>query len=142
MSIKIICRSAFFIIGFLFLNTPSSQAQFATRKISKKQQSYIDSLKQVEYNYIFPILGQQAYKQGFDIPYPAGLMLNYIWMDQGIIIDNFQMGIPKTKASPYNLLTLLALETTETRPMPTTSDQTSGFSLSLMCMGYLAPEGH
>jgi len=70
-----------------------SEAQYATRELSKKREAYIDSLKQVEYNYIFPILGQQAYSRGFDIPYPAGLMGNYIWMKQGIIIDNFQLGI-------------------------------------------------
>ena len=33
------------------------------------------------------------YKRGFDIPYPAGAMANYIWMKQGIVIDNFHMGI-------------------------------------------------
>jgi hypothetical protein len=70
-----------------------SKAQYASRKISKKQLAYTDSLKQVEYNHIFPILGQQAYKRGFDIPYPAGLMANYIWMKQGIVIENFQLGI-------------------------------------------------
>jgi hypothetical protein len=81
------------IIGMLFLTGLDGHGQYAQRKISKKQQAYIDSLKLVEYDYVFPVLGQQAYKQGFDIPYPAGIMANYIWMDQGIIIDNFQLGI-------------------------------------------------
>lgn len=70
-----------------------AEAQYANRKLSKNQQAYIDSLKQVEYNYIFPIGGQQAYSRGFDIPYPVGLMVNYIHMDQGILIDNFQLGL-------------------------------------------------
>jgi len=81
---------------FLLLSTiinGSIEAQYASRKISKKQQAYTDSLKQVEYNYIFPILGQQVYRRGFDIPYPAGLMGNFIWMKQGIVIENFQLGI-------------------------------------------------
>jgi len=80
------------ILALLFF-TESLNAQYASRKISKKQQVYTDSLKNVEYNYIFPILGQQAYARGFDIPYPAGLMANYIWMKQGIVIENFQLGI-------------------------------------------------
>ena len=67
--------------------------QGATRKLSKKQEAYVDSLKHIEYNYIFPILGQRAYSRGFDIPYPAGLMANFIWMRQGIIIENMQLGI-------------------------------------------------
>jgi hypothetical protein len=56
-------------------------------------QAYTDSLKQHEYKAIFPILGKKAYQRGFDLPYPAGLMANYIWMKQGIIMDNFQLGI-------------------------------------------------
>ncbi len=79
-------------VMLLFINL-STEAQYSTRKISKKQQAYTDSLKQVEYNYIFPILGQQAYKRGFDLPYPAGAMANYIWMKQGILLENFQLGV-------------------------------------------------
>ena len=58
-----------------------------------KYQAYTDSLKQVEYNYVFPFLGQGAYKSGFDLPYPVGIMVNYIQMDQGILIDNFRLGL-------------------------------------------------
>lgn len=60
-----------------FLPDPPN-AQYATKKVSKKQQAYTDSLKTYEYDYIFPVLGQQAYKQGFDIPYSVGIMANYI----------------------------------------------------------------
>ena len=81
------------VIMMLSFYNENSNAQHTSRKISKKQQAYTDSLKQVEYNYFFPILGQQAYSRGFDIPYPAGLMANYIWMKQGIVIENFQLGI-------------------------------------------------
>jgi hypothetical protein len=77
----------------IFATVSIASAQYASRKLSKKQIEYTDSLKAVEYNYVFPILGQQAYKKGFDIPYPAGGMVNYIWMKQGIVIDNFQLGI-------------------------------------------------
>jgi hypothetical protein len=47
----------------------------------------------VKYDYIFPALGQKVYKAGFDIPYPIGLMGNYIWLDQGVVIDNMQLGL-------------------------------------------------
>ncbi len=79
------------VITFLFIN--QINAQYATTKVRSKHEVYKDSLKQVEYNYTFPILGQGAYKKGFDIPYPAGLMGNYMWMDQGITIDNMQLGL-------------------------------------------------
>jgi hypothetical protein len=47
----------------------------------------------VEYNYTFPILGQGADKKGFDIPYPAGILGNYMWLKQNIVIDNLQLGL-------------------------------------------------
>ena len=69
-----------------------SQAQYTSKKVRKKYQSYEDSLKQVKYNYVFPFLGQGAYSKGFDIPYPIGFMANFFWADQGILIDNLQLG--------------------------------------------------
>ena len=90
---RIPIQTGIMVLMLLSFFNESSNAQYASRKISKKQQAYTDSLKQVEYNYIFPILGQQAYSRGFDIPYPAGLMANYIWMKQGIVLENLQLGI-------------------------------------------------
>ncbi len=89
---KLKARVFAIIVGCIIITTVHSSAQYATRKLSKKQEAYIDSIKQIDYPYIFPILGQGAYKRGFDIPYPVGAMGNYIWMKQGIVIDNFQLG--------------------------------------------------
>lgn len=77
----------------LLLFVLTASAQYATKKVMKKKQAYTDSIKQVQYDYLFPILGQKVYKKGFDIPYPVGLMGNFIWLDQGIIIDNMQLGL-------------------------------------------------
>lgn len=68
-------------------------SQYSTKKILSKNEAYTDSIKNVDYKYVFPILGQGAYKKGFDIPYPMGIMGNYIWMDQGISITNLQLGL-------------------------------------------------
>tara|TARA_R110002050_G_scaffold195593_1_gene330458 strand:+ start:67249 stop:68169 length:921 start_codon:yes stop_codon:yes gene_type:complete len=38
-------------------------------------------------------MGAGAYKKGFDIPYPLGVMANVIWMRQSITIDNMQLGL-------------------------------------------------
>ncbi len=84
----------------LFLLSFTVSAQFATRKVSKKEKAYTDSLKQVDYKYIFPILGQKTYKAGFDIPYPVGIMTNYLWMDQGLLIDNFELGFNDSPLVP------------------------------------------
>ena len=80
-----------FLITAGIVNTV--QAQYATKKVKTKHQLYTDSLKAVKYDFMFPILGQAAYKQGFDIPYPIGMMANYMWLEQGIVIDNMELGL-------------------------------------------------
>lgn len=86
-----------FKIGFeiflLFFISLHLNAQYTTTKVMTKHEAYTDSIKNVEYNYIFPFLGQGAYKKGFDIPYPAGIMGNYFWSKQGLLIENFELGI-------------------------------------------------
>ena len=84
--------SIFTILSF-FLMSQTGLAQYSSKKIKSKHEVYTDSLKKVECNYIFPIWGQGAYQQGFDIPYPIGIMTNFLWMDQGLIIDNMQLGL-------------------------------------------------
>ena len=90
---KVIYKISILTTLFLFLLASQSQAQYVTKKVKSKHQIYTDSLKNVEYNYVFPILGQGAYSKGFDIPYPIGIMSNFIWMDQGIDITNMQLGL-------------------------------------------------
>lgn len=86
-------QQLFLIAIALLFSVNLSYGQYVSTKVNSRHQIYTDSLKNVEYKYLFPILGQGAYKKGFDIPYPAGLMANYMWMDQGITIDNLQLGL-------------------------------------------------
>ncbi len=86
-------RITLLVLLGIFLYSNQSHAQYASTKVKSKHQIYTDSLKQVEYNYLFPILGQGAYTKGFDIPYPAGLMANYMLMDQSLVFDKLQLGI-------------------------------------------------
>jgi len=81
------------LIALLFLVIPFANAQYANKKVKSKHQQYTDSLKTIEYDRILPIWGAGTYKKGFDIPYPMGAMVNYIWMDQGLLFENFQLGI-------------------------------------------------
>lgn len=81
----------FTILITLFV-IPSGFAQYSTKKVRSVHEAYTDSLKQVEYNYIFPIWGQKVYQKGFDIPYPVGFMANSVWMKQDLVFTNFQLG--------------------------------------------------
>lgn len=81
------------ILALFLIFSLNVSAQYATKKVLKKKQAYTDSIRQVNYPYLFPIWGQKAYKRGFDLPFPIGIMGNYIWLDQGIVIDNMQLGL-------------------------------------------------
>jgi hypothetical protein len=83
----------YLFVLFLLANALTSLAQYSQVELSKKQQHYTDSLKKVVYNHTFPLLGQKAYKMGVDIPYPAGVMTNYFYANQGLIIENLQLGL-------------------------------------------------
>lgn len=88
----IIYRLSLLITLFLFLSI-SLQAQYASKKVRSVHEAYTDSLKNVDYDYIFPFLGKGTYKKGFDIPYPVGIMGNFMRLNQGIVIDDFQLGL-------------------------------------------------
>ena len=68
-------------------------AQYPSTKVKSKFDAYTDSLKQVEYTNVFPLLGQEAYNRGIDIPYPTGIMGNFMWMKQGVLLNNLQLGL-------------------------------------------------
>ncbi|MFC5195506.1 hypothetical protein ACFPH8_09220 [Bizionia hallyeonensis] len=84
----LIISSLFAFVCFNFV-----QAQQPSTKVREKFETYRDSLKQVTYNYTFPVFGQGAYNKGFDIPYPVGIMGNFMFMEQGITVDNLQLGL-------------------------------------------------
>ena len=86
-------NSTISIIIVLFFGIYGAHSQYTTTKIKSKHQAYTDSLKQVDYRNIFPVFGKKAYKKGFDIPYPTGVMFNYFYAKQGLIIDNLQLGL-------------------------------------------------
>ncbi len=86
-------KAAFLFLLALLIPIAALRGQYVNTTVKTKNQAYTDSLKQVEYNYTFPILGQGAYKKGFDIPYPAGIMGNYMWLKQNLVFENLQLGL-------------------------------------------------
>jgi len=89
----IVKKTTFLFLLALLIPVTTLWGQYINTKVKSKHETYTDSLKQVEYDYIFPILGQGAYKKGFDIPYPAGLMANFMWLQQNLVFDNMQLGV-------------------------------------------------
>jgi len=71
----------------------STEAQvYSDKVVGKKHAEFSDSLKTTEYPYILPILGKKAAKMGFDLPYSAGLGVNYVWQRSELVIENLSVG--------------------------------------------------
>jgi len=74
---------------------------YSNKVVGKKNADAIDSIKKSEYPYSLPIWGAKATKRGFNLPYSAGLSMQYIWQKSDLIIDNLQIGF--NNGPLYNL---------------------------------------
>jgi hypothetical protein len=81
------------IVLFLAFSNQLSAQVFSDKVVGKRNQTLSDSIKSIEYPYVLPILGKKAAKAGFDLPYSAGLGINYLWQKSDITINNLKVGI-------------------------------------------------
>jgi hypothetical protein len=85
--------SCFLLTVFLLMGRRQTTAQYTTDKVvGQKNVSLADSLKKVTYPYLLPVWGQKVINKGFDLPFPVGLSVQYVWQESDIIIDNLQVG--------------------------------------------------
>jgi len=85
---KLVC-----IACFLVFVSPLVLAQTYSNKIvGEKNSELLDSLKQLEYPYALPIWGEKVTQLGFDLPYSAGLSVQYLWQESDIVINNLMVG--------------------------------------------------
>jgi hypothetical protein len=86
-------RNVFFSIIVIILTSVNVTAQVYTNKVvGEKNAEYVDSLKATEYPYSLPIWGAKAAAAGYDLPYSAGLGINYLWQESDLIIENLFVG--------------------------------------------------
>ncbi|GAO40996.1 hypothetical protein [Flavihumibacter petaseus] len=83
--------STLFVALILILGKLSAQYS-ADMVVGKKNLDTRDSMKTASYPYILPIWGQKATNKGFNLPYSAGLSMQYIYQQSDIIINNLQVG--------------------------------------------------
>ena len=65
---------------------------YSNMEVGAKNEKFIDSLKSSEYPYVLPIWGKKATKAGFNLPYSAGINVNYLWQESELTIENLQVG--------------------------------------------------
>lgn len=85
----------------LFVFTNLTAQVYSDKVVGKKNAALADSLKQSDYPYALPIWGDKATKLGFDLPYSAGLSVQYLWQESEIVINNLSVGF--NNGPQYNL---------------------------------------
>jgi len=72
---------------------------FSDRDNLQSQKDSATKAKANEYPYLLPILGKKATAAGFNLPYSAGIGVNYLYQKSDLIINNLEIGFnngPKT----------------------------------------------
>ncbi len=84
----------FYKIAFvLLLFSVETFGQVYTDKVvGKKNTELLDSLKVQEYPYALPIWGEKVTQKGYNLPYSAGVSLNYFWSESDLSISNLSIG--------------------------------------------------
>ena len=80
----------------------SVEAQVYTNKpVGAKSEPLVDSLKTTPYPYALPIWGEKAAALGFDLPYSAGLSVNYLTQESELVLQNLVVGF--NNGPQYNI---------------------------------------
>jgi hypothetical protein len=80
------------VITLLFITVQVNAQVYTNKVVGAKNETLIDSLKATEYPYALPILGAKATARGYDLPYSAGIGVNYLWTESSLIIENLFVG--------------------------------------------------
>ncbi|MHC1777966.1 MAG: hypothetical protein AB9834_21375 [Lentimicrobium sp.] len=86
-------KSKLLIVAISLMLTCQSFGQVYTNKeVGKKNEALADSLKASEYPYSLPIWGAKVTAKGYNLPYSAGISVNYLQQESALIIDNLFVG--------------------------------------------------
>jgi hypothetical protein len=84
-----------------FLSASTFAQVYSDKVVGKKNEAVVDSLKIAKYPYALPIWGEKVTQMGYNLPYSAGLSVNYFWQESDITIDNLYVGF--NNGPQYNL---------------------------------------
>jgi len=90
-----------FLVFTLFVLAPAAAQVYSDKVVGKKNASLSDSIKVKPYPYALPIWGKKVTAMGYDLPYSAGLSINYFWQESDIIISDLFVGF--NNGPMYNL---------------------------------------
>ena len=80
-----------FLVCFL-LAIPAFCQVYTNKVTGPKNEALKDSIEKKGYPYALPIWGKKAAAKGYQLPYSAGISVNYFWQESKLIIDNLMIG--------------------------------------------------
>jgi len=93
------------VMACLFMGLAiNTQAQEKTREYREKRQAYVDSIKASTWPYKLPVWGNKIVKRGVDLPYPIGVMLNYVNAEQAVEISDLMVGVNDLAPVPLDFV--------------------------------------
>ena len=76
----------------LILANQSFGQVYSDKVVGQKNVALKDSIKTKPYPYALPIWGEKVAAMGYDLPYSAGLGVNYFWQESDILISDLLVG--------------------------------------------------
>ena len=92
---------ALIILACLSLSGALHAQVYTNKPVGEKSEPLVDSLKATPYPYALPIWGAKATALGFDLPYSAGLSVNFLTQESELILQNLQVGF--NNGPQYNI---------------------------------------
>jgi len=86
------CRNALLLVLLVACSVPARAQVFTNKEIGEKNAALVDSLKHTKYPYALPIWGDKATARGFNLPFSAGVSIQYFGQRSDIVINNLQVG--------------------------------------------------
>lgn len=87
------CFFAITTIVVISLMSVQSSAQVYTNRLAGLDYlELLDTLQPDPYPYLLPIMGEKVVAKGYNLPYSAGLSINYLGQNSDIVIENLQIG--------------------------------------------------
>ncbi|MBP6680379.1 MAG: hypothetical protein KA166_04265 [Saprospiraceae bacterium] len=88
------------LVGLSLSQTLNAQV-YTNKPVGEKSEPLVDSLKTTPYPYALPIWGAKATALGFDLPYSAGLSVNFLTQESELVLQNLVVGF--NNGPQYNI---------------------------------------
>ncbi len=86
-------KQLFLLTTAIILLTIQGFSQVYTNKlVGEKNLTLKENIEKQDYPYALPIWGKKAAAKGYQLPFSAGLGVNYLWQQSDIVISNLKVG--------------------------------------------------